>query len=301
MDDPDIDSVDPKSDPSAPPAEPPYKPDSISQVPPPLESKRETTNCKPDQTPWWKMILETAAVFIGLYVAGVYHGQLLVMQGQLGEIIKQFPEIQKSANANVKAADQTEKAVHNAAEDFRLDQRAWIGIETLNARADPQSSGNFRLQADIILKNTGKTPAIRMGGEMMLLERSRKEPIPEFDREAAASAKELKERLQGIIKRTPKESRASLAAQLRNVGAQTVIPKGNVLAPEATRAISLIPFVFLVPDPVQDKLNPRVRYILAKFTYFDIFQTKERSTKVCVMWRGGTSQPQICPEGNWMD
>ncbi len=78
------------------------------------------------------MILETAAVFIGLYVAGVYHGQLQVMQGQLGEIIKQYPEIKKSADAAAKAADQTERAVNTAAENFRIAQRPWVALDTAN-------------------------------------------------------------------------------------------------------------------------------------------------------------------------
>lgn len=99
MENQDINSVDPKSNSSTPPAQPPHNPDLIPEIPPPVYSKPKTTNCKPDQTPFWKIILETAAVFVGLYVAGVYHGQLAVMQGQLGEIIKQYPEIKKTADS----------------------------------------------------------------------------------------------------------------------------------------------------------------------------------------------------------
>jgi hypothetical protein len=53
------------------------KPDSgkpaSSDVPPPPERKSERYTCKPDQTPGWKMVLETGAVFIalGLLIANI--------------------------------------------------------------------------------------------------------------------------------------------------------------------------------------------------------------------------------------
>ena len=128
MDNPNIDSVDPQGNPNTPPAKTPEHLDLIPQVPPPIESDRETTYCKPDQTPLWKMILETAAVFLGLYVAGIYHGQLNVMQGQLGEIIKQYPELQKSADAAKTAAELAE-----------LSERPWIKI------VDVRTRGNNRI------------------------------------------------------------------------------------------------------------------------------------------------------------
>ncbi len=244
----------------------------------------------------------------------------VIAQLQLGELRKQTAQLYRQAE--VENADASYKAVETfrqltiaqqqaqAARDgvsainrqMQLDQRAWVGVQAMSGRADSQSDGNFRLQVEIILKNTGKTPAIKMGGEMIALDRSWKEPIPEFDKEAAASSKRLKESLRGILERTPKESRAYLAAQLQKIGAQMIIPKGEVLAPEATRPVSLTPGInYFVSDPAKNKPVPSVEYILGKFTYSDIFQVKEHSTKVCVMWRGGDTKPQICPEGNGME
>jgi hypothetical protein len=36
--------------------------------PPPEERKRERKECRPDQTPWWKHLLELAAVLLGIAV-----------------------------------------------------------------------------------------------------------------------------------------------------------------------------------------------------------------------------------------
>lgn len=122
MDNPNANSVDPKNNSSTPATESPRNPDLIPQIPPPVKGNQETTHCKPDQTPLWKMILETGAVFVGLYVAGIYHGQLVVMQGQLGEIIKQYPELQKSAIAAKSAAD-------TARDTFVVGQRPWVKMK----------------------------------------------------------------------------------------------------------------------------------------------------------------------------
>lgn len=57
----------------------PTDPLPATQTSPPPKTERETESCRPDQTPLWKVILETGAVFVGLYVAVVYSGQLTQM------------------------------------------------------------------------------------------------------------------------------------------------------------------------------------------------------------------------------
>jgi hypothetical protein len=59
---------------------------------------------------------------IGIFALCIYHGQLKVMQGQLGEIIKQYPELQKSASSAKSAAD-------TARDTLVLAQRPWIKIK----------------------------------------------------------------------------------------------------------------------------------------------------------------------------
>jgi hypothetical protein len=156
MENQNTDRVDPKRNAGKPPAEPPHNPDLVPQVPPPVAHKTERTYSSPDPTPLWKIVLEIGAVAVGIVVAWIYYGQLDVMRGQLGEIIKQYSEIKKSADANVKAADQTEKAVNNAATNFRLDQRAWVGAKEPKVDTSPVTHGITFMSG---ITNTGKTPA----------------------------------------------------------------------------------------------------------------------------------------------
>ena len=104
------------------------------------------------------MILETAAIFVGLYVAGIYHEQLNVMQGQLGEIIKQYPEIKKGADASVVAGQAATQTLNEITKQFRIGQRAWVGAQAAlvpNAPS-PEKMIAFR----VVWKNTGLTPAL---------------------------------------------------------------------------------------------------------------------------------------------
>src|SRR5450432_2656077 len=54
----------------------PKNPSIIPKTTPPQKKKEETEHCKPDQTPWWKMFLEAAAVAVGIVVAIIYGLQL---------------------------------------------------------------------------------------------------------------------------------------------------------------------------------------------------------------------------------
>lgn len=70
-----IDAVAPKKTASGKAPESPVKPTVPPRASPP-EDKKEGKKCKPDQTPWWKIVLETAVVLVGVYVATIYSGQL---------------------------------------------------------------------------------------------------------------------------------------------------------------------------------------------------------------------------------
>lgn len=49
------------------------------KVKPPKPGKEDRCHCKPDQTPWWKYMLELAIFLVGAYVAYIYFGQLQQM------------------------------------------------------------------------------------------------------------------------------------------------------------------------------------------------------------------------------
>jgi hypothetical protein len=97
----------------------------------------------------------------------VYYGQLQVMRGQLGEIVRQYPELNKSADAAKGAAD-------SAANQLELSERPWIkivGVRTLGdnpiipalsfQRIGPTNAINQQatFQLVVSLKNVGHSVA----------------------------------------------------------------------------------------------------------------------------------------------
>lgn len=109
---------------------------------------------------------------IGIVALCIYHGQLEVMRGQLGEIIKQYPEIQKSADAAKSAADTAVKTLLNAQQQFRVEQRPYIFAspepagppinqanpsERAFINLNPDGSATFYWKVGII--NSGHSPA----------------------------------------------------------------------------------------------------------------------------------------------
>jgi hypothetical protein len=159
---PKTESVPPKDAATRESGKPPENVPLVSDTAPAPECQHETHHCKPDQTPLWKILLETAAVCVGIYVAHVYHGQLVVMQGQLTEIIKQFPEFQKSADAAKSAADAADKSVKTQAKTFNSEQRAWV--RPIYTGIDPGHPivAHVPLAHFFNFENIGKTPALRV-------------------------------------------------------------------------------------------------------------------------------------------
>ncbi|MFZ0199381.1 MAG: hypothetical protein WB523_11135 [Candidatus Sulfotelmatobacter sp.] len=160
------DCIEPKDAPRQEGEKPPQDTPLVPETTPAPERQKKTCHCKPDQTPLWKKLLETAAVLVGIYVAYIYHGQLVVMQGQLGEIVKQYPELQKSANAAKSASETAASTLISSAKQFREEQRPYIWgvpIQTQDAGVRPPSgkSGPLRLYLGVVIqiKNSGQSPA----------------------------------------------------------------------------------------------------------------------------------------------
>jgi hypothetical protein len=87
---------------------------------------------------------------IGIFALCIYHGQLDVMRGQLSEIIKQYPELQKSAGAARDSVTQAEAS-------SRLEQRAWVGVVSI-VPPDLRPKSDFFLSLQAV--NSGHTPAL---------------------------------------------------------------------------------------------------------------------------------------------
>ena len=172
------------------PPDPPFR----SQIPPSPIDKKDTCICRPDQTPPWKVALECLAVLVGAFAVAIYGGQLAVMRGTLAEMQRsgeQSTTQMWSAIGNINwmarsmdwsqkvgkkamesSEQQSQKALQAAIDQFRLDQRAWVGVEDISChtceykRQSTARNGNPIANVSLTIQgfkgkviNTGKTPA----------------------------------------------------------------------------------------------------------------------------------------------
>jgi hypothetical protein len=143
---------------------------------------------------WSQLAINFVLVVVGIIAICIYHGQLQVMKGQLGEIVKQYPEIAKQAKAATEAlnqsrtdsaenarrieqqliiagqqakasqetADITRAALDKSTRSFKQEQRPYLWAISFNI-ANPAIAvvpGKPRVCGDVHVVNTGKTPAI---------------------------------------------------------------------------------------------------------------------------------------------
>jgi hypothetical protein len=128
------------------------------------EEKNETKELAREFRIAEKWVIGTNIVLavIGIVALCIYYGQLQVMRGQLGEIIKQYPEIQKSANAAKSAAETADTTLKSTEKSFVVDQRPYIVVaEGYPQFLHPPVVGQ-QAQVNVLLKNIGKTPAVQV-------------------------------------------------------------------------------------------------------------------------------------------
>jgi hypothetical protein len=134
---------------------------------------------------WLQITVNVILVVVGILAVHIYGGQLEVMRGQLGEIVRQYPEIQKQAKAATDAVNQAtiesastkastakqidilqqqaraaQQSLKTARDSFRLDERPWIFVNRFEMPSEPQVGQDFKVKVFVV--NTGKTPAFRV-------------------------------------------------------------------------------------------------------------------------------------------
>jgi hypothetical protein len=95
-----------------------------------------------------------AAVIVGVL-------QWNAMSGQLTEMIKQYPEVKKSADAAQSAATTAENTLKSSEESFRQEERAYLWAISFNMSSGPVITDvkGEHVCADVHIVNSGKTPA----------------------------------------------------------------------------------------------------------------------------------------------
>lgn len=172
-----------------PPPPPPFEP-TIEQRIVALESKSHTHTAQEDSTKEMKRefrVVEIVTIatnvilaVVGIFALRAYYGQLSVMQGQLDQMQRsgeQSTEQGWSAILNINwlarsmdwsqkvskkamesSEQQSQKALQASIDQFRRDQRAWVGVTDVSIK-DPVLAGHKFVWIGYVA-NSGKTPSL---------------------------------------------------------------------------------------------------------------------------------------------
>lgn len=161
---PSINAVHPKDAATEETTTPPRNPLPPPYIPPPRELKSKTEYYRPEQTPWWKHLVELAAILVGIAVAVIYYRQLSTMNGQLTEMQQTRIQAQTAFDATV--------------QQFHLDQRAWVAAVGIS----PPPTAGQPFDVAVRVRNTGKTFAKNFG-TVFTVEPLKRNEAPDFSRE----------------------------------------------------------------------------------------------------------------------
>jgi hypothetical protein len=249
----------------------------------------------------WLLTLFTGLLFVTSFASNIFLWQQTALTKKSADAAKSAAKTASDALAQAKIdsathdqrAQQTSDASINAS---RLDQRAWVGIDRVESQVSMGGliTDNASVQfLRVVIKNSGKTPAIRLSGSCCIIATRRfSEPIPDHDAAFAETEAQYQRERQMFRKWVPNPIQP-MPPSLSDVHT------GGVLAPTVSQAVSLMVSVSI---PKKDKSDwPATTYFLGKFTYNDIFPgTPRHTTKFCLMHVVG-NEIVACPESNWMD
>jgi hypothetical protein len=126
------------------PNTPPDTPPSETHIPASIEHHSGSDNTYNEIREWWKVIVETLTFIAVVWYACIASGQLIQMN-------KQYPELQKSADAAKKSAD-------TASDTLTFSERAYVHIGPIES--DFRAKGNSVIR--IPIENSGHIPSPQM-------------------------------------------------------------------------------------------------------------------------------------------
>jgi hypothetical protein len=229
--------------------------------------------------PWWKrlsswqLFIEILVFIVAIRVACIYSGQL-----------KQMIEANRLSHDN-----------------FIVDERAWVGVD-IQLSNTKNADGTIRFVANGVLKNTGKTPALKMSfPHNIVITRAWNETIDQ-DKEWAAGIESLKhaEEAGKQTMEANKNANPQFMAEFGSILAnqrEKWHGEGGALAPNSTSPVNLTNETMV--DPSFKNGQPQILYWIGRFTYYDIFGKQQHTTKFC--FRYAERSFEICPDGNSMD
>jgi hypothetical protein len=250
----------------------------------PIQVKTEPNRSKPEKV--WHFIIGTleAAAFLAIIIY-----TFLAYQ--------QWRELIRAADASDKQATYSRKTFLEAHDDFRLDQRAWVGLKGFHCndcKEEPpfQTDSTLKVgELGVTLANTGKTPALQMSLEGTYVSRKYSEPIPDYE----ASLRDRSAFWKGVGGWPPKGMSPEIKKRL------TTASK-FVLAPNGTHDLVIVKGLSVTrPDPKGNINDVVITYGVGKITYTDPITNKTHTTRFCIFNNGTAADFHYCTSGNEMD
>ena len=166
-----IDAIPPESEANSKDPVPPDQPPIVAEAMPTPPPKKKTCTCRPDQTPWWKTLIEVIAAGCGvaLVIITFYYTKAAYRQAHASETAATA-----AANAvGVASRTLTETQLSNQAQElanhasfqatvdnFQREERAYVFADSrfINISKDPAQTLPESLEVDAQWENSGTTP-----------------------------------------------------------------------------------------------------------------------------------------------
>jgi len=199
-------------------------------------------------------------------------------------------------------AGDSEKAMTTSAEASRLDQRPWVGLQAVQCNDCTIAADRSLNIQDLagLIANTGRTPALQMViDNYVAINELKSKPIPDWPT-IERERKEEEERAFRIPQNVPPSMAAEIAKSLENVKKETAFRKSvSVLPPNGTRVLHFMPSIKVAREPIPNRDDERVTYVIGQITYYDTRRDRQYTTVFCMVNDFGTDF-RFCPTGNDM-
>jgi hypothetical protein len=172
----------------------------------------------------------------------------------------------------------TNETLKQTTEQFRLDQRAWVGLDSIAPKKSIDRQGRQTFSLSLIFKNMGKTPALKTTIETQTGGLLRGEALPtwgEWDK----------------IKTETQQKLDEIATRTKSPIPIVLVEPNETLAPGATREMTMT-----VDAAALKLLNAGTPYLLVRVTYNDIFAPQIHTSTMCFTYEGLELNP--CLMGN---
>jgi len=128
--------------------------DSAGNPPSPPTGKTRTVE-------WLQVVVNFVLAVIGIIALCIYGRQLGVFRSQLEQMIVATKAAKESADAAKQAANTAEATLKSSQTSFWIDQRPYVITDGPPQFVTPPNAAGRPIQANVVLKDIGRTPAIK--------------------------------------------------------------------------------------------------------------------------------------------